>query len=218
MCRAVGVGGVGVRDSKSPQVPRSLIASLISGSFWPLTPAGWPDKGEARIECRRVCLYRWGGLPVCVCVTGDHACLWCLQVQKCVFYQVCACWKKSAFSVSVCEPLTACDLLVSSAAIMVIKSFVISRFPLMAVKSLWEGGPQSVCKVHCLQSLELRKGKITRGSGCQSSELSRRQTSSSLSSPPPPRPSWKERISWTWWTRDLGLPFAPCDGGYLFLW
>lgn len=111
--------------------------------------------------------------------------------KVCVLSSVCM-LKKSAFSVSVCEPLTACDLLVSSAAI---KSFVISRFPLMAVKSLWEGGPQSVCKVHSLQSLELRKGKITRGSGCQSSELSRRQTSSSLSSPPPTRPSWKERIS-----------------------
>lgn len=29
--------------------------------------------------------------PSCMCVTGEHACLWCLQVQKCVFYQVCAC-------------------------------------------------------------------------------------------------------------------------------
>lgn len=134
--------------------------------------------------------------PSCMCVCDRRACMSVVPAgaKVCVLSSVCM-LKKSAFSVSVCEPLTACDLLVSSAAIMVIKSFVFSRFPLMAVKSLWEGEPQSVCKVHCLQSLELRKGKITRGSGCQSSELSRRQTSSSLSSPPPPRPSWKERIS-----------------------
>lgn len=130
---------------------------------------------------------------MCVCVTGEHACGACRCKSVC--FIKCVHVEKKCISVSVCEPLTACDLLVSSAAIMVIKSFVISRFPLMAVKSLWEGGPQSVCKVHRLQSLELRKEKIRRGSGCQSSELSRRQTSSSLSSPPSPRPSWKERIS-----------------------
>lgn len=79
-----------------------------------------------------------------MCVCDRRACMSVVPAgaKVCVLSSVCM-LKKSAFSV--CEPLTACDLLVSSAAIMVIKSFVISRSLLWPLKVFGKGGGITVC-------------------------------------------------------------------------